>query len=74
MSTCKYHYFRMYLVEMLEGGPQHWGLVARTAVQRANLGLAVTAKFPKLPERATNAASFGHTNAENLSAPVGFAP
>ena len=52
---------------MLEGGPQHWGWVARAAVHRANLVLALIAK---LPERAKNAASFGHSNAENLSAPL----
>ena len=31
-------------------------------------------KFPKLPERAKNAASFGHYNDENLSASEGLAP
>ena len=75
--------------EMLKGGPQHWGFGPRAAVQRANLGLAVTEKqrfkpesdhysgflkFRKLPERAKNAASFGHSNAENLSASDGFTP
>jgi len=31
-------------------------------------------KFPKLPERAKNAAYFGHSNAKNLSASGSFAP
>jgi len=31
----------------LEKDPHHWGLGVRAAVQRANLGLAVTAKLPE---------------------------
>jgi len=52
-------------------GSQHWGSGARAAIRRANLGFAVTAK---LPQRAENAAYFGHSNAVNLSASGGFAP
>ena len=44
---------------------------ARATIQRANLGLAVTAK---LPQRAKYASCFGHSNAENLSSSGGFAP
>ena len=44
--------------------PHHRGLGARAALQRANLGLAVTAKCQKLEERAQNEASFRHCSAE----------
>jgi len=51
---------------MFEGGPQHLGLGTCTTIDRADLGSAVTAKFQKLPEKAKNVASFGHSNAKKL--------
>jgi len=64
--------------EMLEGGQQHWGLGARAAVQRANLGLAVTAKHTALHFRACVkiAMSTGHPWATQIlaSATLGLCP